>query len=66
MNFRGLQIVIFCCSCIPIIHGRSDGAPEDACNSMTPNHPGVTFQDPETLPYSISFEPGCSTGEFSM
>ena len=66
MNFRGLQIVIFCYSCIPTALGKGDGAPESACDSMTPSHSGYTFQDPKTLPYSISVEPGCSTGELPI
>ncbi|XP_043240209.1 putative defense protein 3 [Amphibalanus amphitrite] len=37
--------------------GRSNGAPNDACEDMTPRHQGIRPQAPESFPYQLQVTP---------
>ncbi|KAF0301942.1 hypothetical protein FJT64_025898 [Amphibalanus amphitrite] len=37
--------------------GRSNGAPNDACEDMTPRHQGIRPKAPESFPYQLQVTP---------
>ena len=40
-----------------VCQGRGSGAPNDACNDMTPRHPGSQPQPEATFPYQLQVTP---------
>ena len=47
-------ISLLLASLIPSALSYMNGAPSDACSTLTPNHQGAAGQDESTLPYRIN------------
>ena len=61
---KAVLVVLFVSVSLVAVHGRSTGAPADACDSLTPGHGGSSMSN---SPFQINmdqFEDPLSSGEY--